>query len=547
MRACGLESQGLDDAAPFGVEAFIRGQVNDSWAAVPVPANKLINFGGNVLKVELDTATASSTPGLKNFKVAGASWDDLNCGADGPAVVTTGTAYTMRCSTAAGGPPNLQWTPDEESCYEFAFNASNPDAPIITITKADLSIGGGEEPEDTIEIRIYEVDVLTPGAAPTLKTTVAGSDKVDVAEVRRGGETRITRIEIENKSGGDISIPDFSWTANPRFALAAKPVDVFYRRPSGGYANTRLTIGGTTYTCTPDNAFGCVVRGVPVLPFANVTITVSNGTGTPNETINFNAGNATMPVYTFSGSPYGRLGTPGEPGKPLAAIPRNANEVIVFYKRDDGVYTDWGVHLVPDRPGDRRLDHLGGPAWVEGVDPLYGAYFRITLPQNAVPPYSNAPGALATFPNVLGMIIHKGDTKDPGPDQFIRIAQDGNMLFVVSGVNDLSTVPPVGSAVRILGAGAHWVLDDTVLWQPAPSAGVTKVELLFSPDGTIKSGVNGIEGTFQTIPLVRWQQSATADDEESEHLCRVLDPGRHRGQREEPGTRTARDRRPRHR
>jgi pullulanase-type alpha-1,6-glucosidase len=500
-RACGLTSQGLDDAAPFGVEAFVRGQINDSWAAVPVPANKLINFGGNLLKVELDTAI-NSTPGLKNFKIAGANWDALNCGADGPAVVTTGTPYTMQCSTAAGGPPNLQWTPAEEGCYEFALNAADTAAPILTITKADLS-GGGEEPADSTEIRIWEVDVLTPGAVPSVKKTVLGSGKIDVAEIRRGGETRITRIEIQNKSTDDIGIEDFSWTANPRFAPSAKPVDVYYRRPSGGYANTRLTIGGTTYTCTPDNAFGCVVRGVPVLPYANVAITVSNGAGTPTESINFNAGDATLSVYTFSGSPEGRLGTPGEAGKPLAAIPRNANEVILFYKRDDGVYTGWGLHLFPTDPatGDWTKFPTPGEYPFEGVDPLYGAYFRITLPQNANPPYSNAPGALDKFPNVLGVIIHKGDEKDPGPDQFIRIAQDGNMLFVVSGVNDLSTVPPVGNAVRIVNAGAHWVLDDTVLWKPAASAGVTKVELLFSPDGTIKTGVNGIEGTYQTIPL----------------------------------------------
>ena len=80
----------------------------------------------------------------------------------------------------------------------------------------------------------------------------------------------------------------------------------------------------------------------------------------------------------------------------------------------------------------------------EGIDPQWGAYFRIALPGSESPRYSNNPPPIDTFPTALGFIIHKGDTKDPGPDQVIRIAEDGNTVFVVSGVNDVSTVPPGG-------------------------------------------------------------------------------------------------------
>jgi pullulanase len=495
-RACGLESQGLDDAAPFGVEAFVRGSVAADWAATP--ENKLINFGGNLLKVELET-----TAGGKEFKIADAGWAALNCGANSDSPdVTTGVAYTTVCAT---NPPNLKWAPAEDGCYEFSVNATNKDAPVVTVKKADLSTGGGGgEPEDSTEIRIYAVDVLTPGAAPTLFKTVKGSGKLDVDELRRGGDSRITRIEIENKSSANIGVEDFSWTANPRFAPAPKPIDVHYRRATGGYADTSITIDGETYACEAD-AFGCVVRGVPVLPFANYSMAVTNGSGTPaSETIGFNADNAATPVYSFSGAPQARLGTPGDPDNPdKPAIPRNDQEVILFYKRADGVYTGWGLHLFPTDPATGAWTQFPTPGEFpfEGIDPEFGAYFRITLPQFASPPYSNAPGALEAFPNVLGFIIHKGDTKDPGDDQFIRIAEDGTMLFVVSGVNDVSPQPPIGNAVKIVNASAHWVQDDTVLWKPQANAGVTKAELLFSPDGSIRSTVSGIQGTYQTIPL----------------------------------------------
>ena len=53
----------------------------------------------------------------------------------------------------------------------------------------------------------------------------------------------------------------------------------------------------------------------------------------------------------------------------------------------------------------------------EGIDPQWGAYFRIALPGSESPRYSNSPATIDTFPASLGFIIHKGDTKEPGPDQ----------------------------------------------------------------------------------------------------------------------------------
>ena len=109
----------------------------------------------------------------------------------------------------------------------------------------------------------------------------------------------------------------------------------------------------------------------------------------------------------------------------LPAIPRNANEVILFYKRADNKYTGWGLHLFPVSPATPAWTIWTGAYGYEGVDPNYGAYFRITLPPN--PGYSATPAALTQFPDDLGFIIHSGETKDPGPDQHLKIAQTGNI------------------------------------------------------------------------------------------------------------------------
>jgi pullulanase len=484
---------------PFSVPMFVRGSVAGDWAAV----NPLQEVADNVLALTLPLE-----PGDYQFKVADAGWTGItNCGADtDPTPVVLGTAFTMQCDALS---QNLLLTIPTAGNYKFTFDATGADkeAPKITVA-LDAGGGGGgggggePEPDDSTEIRIYAVDVLTAGAQPTLLSTIKGVGKLDVDELRQGGATRITRIEIENKgTAGDIGIADFTWTASPRFALAAQSADIFYSRPAGSVVGTKIVVGGTTYDCIPTTAaVGCVARNVPVVPFANASMTVNNADGS-RETITFNGGNGDD-VFAFSGSPVARSGAPGEEGQALPALPRNANEVIVFYKRTDNNYAGWGLHLFPlDPSGDPwTLFPTPGEFPYEGIDPQWGAYFRVALPGSESPRYSNNPAAINTFPASLGFIIHKGDLKDPGPDQVIRIAEDGNIVFVVSGVNDVSTVPPgSGTTLRVTGASAHWVDMSTLLWTPAD--GVTRVELLYSPNASINAGLQGITGTFETIAL----------------------------------------------
>jgi pullulanase-type alpha-1,6-glucosidase len=100
----------------------------------------------------------------------------------------------------------------------------------------------------------------------------------------------------------------------------------------------------------------------------------------------------------------------------------------------------------------------------------------------------------------MGFIIHKGDAKDPGADQQVSIAQDGNMVFVVSGINDVATAPQYYSIVRPTNYAAHWVETETVLWK-APT-GVTTVDLLYSPDASITNdATGGFNGNYASVRL----------------------------------------------
>ena len=362
--------------APFDKGMYIRGTVNDSWADPPPESNRMTEVADNVLAVTLPVAD----PGTYAFKVADATWTaEANCGgSEKGAPVTLGVPFTLGCSS---GSQDVGLIVTEAGNYKFTFNAASTTAPTITVAKDTGGGGGGETPPDSTIIRIYAKDVLTDGAAPTLLKTIKGTGALSVDELRQGGATRITRIEIENTgTNGKVAIPDFSWTANPKFAPDPVAVDVYYTRPTGGTAGTTIKVGGTSYDCEPaDSGVGCVATGIPVLPYANASMTVNNADGT-SETITFNGGSGSDTIYAYSGSTVARTGEPGDPTKTLPAVPRNANEVILFYKRADNTYTGWGLHLFPKDPAGDSWTTWAAPYAYEGIDPQYGAYFRIALP-----------------------------------------------------------------------------------------------------------------------------------------------------------------------
>ncbi len=148
------------------------------------------------------------------------------------------------------------------------------------------------------------------------------------------------------------------------------------------------------------------------------------------------------------------------------------DQVVVYYKRPDNAYDGWGLHIWGDVVQETQW--TAPLAW-EAVDPDLGAYFLVDVQESG---------------DQVNLIVHMGDTKDPGPDMGFKISELGRITFVASG-SSVITSRPVSPGIR--GASAHW-LTSSVLAFKLDTAEATTFELRYSPtaDITIEDGV--VEG-----------------------------------------------------
>jgi len=168
------------------------------------------------------------------------------------------------------------------------------------------------------------------------------------------------------------------------------------------------------------------------------------------------------------------------------------NFARIHYHRADGDYGDptspdfndfWGLHvwtgaLTPN------------PSWQEPVRPagfdIYGPFFEVALQQDATE---------------LAYIIHRGETKDPGPDQFLVLDEYGYEVWQLEGVGPDPDKPHY--VLPIVGVGAapgdlsrqkaYWVSEDRIAWAIAgdPAA---DYRLYYAPDGGMQLDEVDISG-----------------------------------------------------
>src|ERR1700731_4468318 len=116
--------------------------------------------------------------------------------------------------------------------------------------------------------------------------------------------------------------------------------------------------------------------------------------------------------------------TPGSL-KAQTPAPIPASHVRIHYFRPDGNYLGWTVYAFGDTT-ENTSNFNGGPVQVTGQY-SFGAFFDV--------------GVTSTAQNV-GIIIHNGNTKDPGPNESIDPATQGNEYWQLSGSNVLHTTQP---------------------------------------------------------------------------------------------------------
>lgn len=143
------------------------------------------------------------------------------------------------------------------------------------------------------------------------------------------------------------------------------------------------------------------------------------------------------------------------------------NEAILYYKRPEGDYDGWGLHLWNDSAsGCNGLaedvpTQWDAPHTHSGVNDTYGAYYIIPMREGG---------------DCMNFIMHKGDEKDlGGDDKRWHFGALGNRIFTLSGSSLLSPDPIEAEALTIGGAKAHWLNANTLVFAGTETA--ARVEL----------------------------------------------------------------------
>lgn len=135
---------------------------------------------------------------------------------------------------------------------------------------------------------------------------------------------------------------------------------------------------------------------------------------------------------------------------------------IIHYRRVNGDYDGWGLHVWEDAAEPDVT--WANPLQPAGTDD-FGIFWKVRLKDNPVK---------------LNYIVHKGDTKDPGPDQSLILAEKGFEIWLIQGSAEQYTDPATAiadlnnrSKGNLGQQKAYWVDRDTLLWDVAANAAYT--------------------------------------------------------------------------
>ncbi|MFI6102604.1 pullulanase-type alpha-1,6-glucosidase [Streptomyces sp. NPDC051310] len=169
-----------------------------------------------------------------------------------------------------------------------------------------------------------------------------------------------------------------------------------------------------------------------------------------------------------------------EQGKEAAATqppagaypPQDTTKALLHYRRADGAYDGWGLHVWTGaaQPTD----------WAKPLLPVrtdaYGAVFEVPL----------AAGATS-----LSYILHKGDEKDLPGDQALDLKASGHEVWLLGG-RDKHLLPQPqggGAALDLTKATAVWIDGTTVAWNGNPAAASTQLQYSRTGSLAVRDGV----------------------------------------------------------
>ncbi|MBN1666182.1 MAG: pullulanase-type alpha-1,6-glucosidase, partial [Anaerolineales bacterium] len=108
----------------------------------------------------------------------------------------------------------------------------------------------------------------------------------------------------------------------------------------------------------------------------------------------------------------------------------------------------------------------------------------------------------------LNYIVHKGDEKDPGPDQKLQFSTRGREIWLIEGSAEQFISPEAAmEAIKAASLGditnktqAYWLSRNYIAWNADLTADLM-VNLYYDPEGGIQLTENGLEGG-EKIPLL---------------------------------------------
>jgi pullulanase-type alpha-1,6-glucosidase len=164
------------------------------------------------------------------------------------------------------------------------------------------------------------------------------------------------------------------------------------------------------------------------------------------------------------------------------------NFLTLHYHRPAGDYGDFASSDYHDFWGLHTWQGADDPGWSTPRKPvaqdLFGLVFKVDL-------FDNAPD--------MGYILHRGDEKDPGPDQFIAFGDYGYEVWQPQGADpdDPYILPILGAPGanpgNISQQQAYWVTEDTIAWAAADSS-ANSYTLHYAPEGGLEATDSGIAG-----------------------------------------------------
>ena len=249
-------------------------------------------------------------------------------------------------------------------------------------------------------------------------------------------------------------------------------VTLHYHRPLsdlGGWAAV-VSVGAVeaSATSTQRDGFGAVYALTLKPGATTLAFTLANGsTSDPAGALSVDVSGTIREAWVFSGFAEAVTHQP-------VAIP-GTDQVAVYYVRPDSNYAGWGLHTWGDVAKETVWQ---GPLPPVGVDPEFGAGFLINMKPAG---------------DRVNIIVHQGDTKDPGPDMGWSRAALGDIVFVYSGSALITAAPRKAGAVEIAGASAHLAARDTVAWDVTDPAAST-FELRYSSTAEVVAQGTDVTG-----------------------------------------------------